>query len=408
MSVPHRFGCFLSPTNPIGEAPTALLARELDLAVRADDLGLDEFWFGEHHSGGWSTIASPELAIAALAHRTRRILLGTGVISAPYHHPFMIAQRASMLSHLTHGRLVVGLGAGALSGDMAMLDVARADTPRRLADAAEVVIDLLRGEAVTRETDWFTLNNGRVHPLPFRGQAPEVTVASAASTSGMELCGRLGIHPLSFGAPPWGTIRPSSTGPGARLRAQWNVFEAAAAAAGHRADRARWRVTFPIHVATSTQTARAEIAQGWLRERTMLWRDTVGLPMSHVEGAGERALAATIEAGELVAGSPEDCAGQIRRLAESSGGFGTLLVMAHNWAGAAAQRRSLDLFATEVVPRLTGEIAWLQTSMCVAKGRADSRPNPGRAPEPQGQHLPDRDRATLGDERPPTPIRETV
>jgi limonene 1,2-monooxygenase len=357
---PQRFGCFLSPVHPIGESPGVLLEQDLATAELADRLGLDEFWIGEHHSGGWSTIPSPELAVAALAHRTRRIRLGTGVVSAPYHHPFMTAQRASMLTHLTQGRLVLGLGAGSLPSDMDMLGIPRDQTAARAAAAAEVVIELLRGGTVSRREEWFTIHEGRVQPLPHRGRAPEITIASAASTAGMELCGRLGVHPLSFGAPPWGTIRPTGTGPGEHLRRQWSAFETSAARFGHPARRERWRVTFPVHVGESAPAARADIEEGWLRERARLWRDTVGLPMSAAPGADRKAFEATLATGGVVLGSPDECVEQIRRLAGSCGGFGTFLATLHSWAGAEPRRRSLELFAAEVVPAFTGETDWLR------------------------------------------------
>src|SRR5215471_16610719 len=64
------FGVFLAPHHPIGEHPTLQLKRDLELVTLLDDLGFDEFWVGEHHSGGWETIASPEMFLAAAAMKT--------------------------------------------------------------------------------------------------------------------------------------------------------------------------------------------------------------------------------------------------------------------------------------------------------------------------------------------------
>ncbi len=99
-----KFGTFLAPHHPLGEHPTLQLQRDLELAQHLDQLGFDEFWCGEHHSSGWEMIASPELFLAAAGERTHRIMLGTGVISLPYHHPFNVAQRIVQLDHLTRGR----------------------------------------------------------------------------------------------------------------------------------------------------------------------------------------------------------------------------------------------------------------------------------------------------------------
>ena len=112
MNEPLRFGVFLAPFHPTDESPTLQLHRDLQLAEQLDQLGYDELWIGEHHSGAYETISSPELFIAAAAERTRNIRLGTGVVSLPYHHPLMVADRISQLDHQTRGRVMFGVGPG--------------------------------------------------------------------------------------------------------------------------------------------------------------------------------------------------------------------------------------------------------------------------------------------------------
>ena len=114
MPLPYRmkFGLFLGPFHTASENPTLALERDLELTQWLDTLGFDEVWVGEHHSAGWETIASPEIFIATAAERTRHIKLGTGVISLPYHHPYMVAERMVLLDHLTRGRLLMGVGPG--------------------------------------------------------------------------------------------------------------------------------------------------------------------------------------------------------------------------------------------------------------------------------------------------------
>ena len=62
------FGTFMAPFHRVGENPTLALERDLELIEWLDDLGFDEAWIGEHHSGGWETIASPEVFIEFQAH----------------------------------------------------------------------------------------------------------------------------------------------------------------------------------------------------------------------------------------------------------------------------------------------------------------------------------------------------
>src|ERR1700754_2571706 len=118
-----RFGIFLPPMHPVGQNPTLLMQRDLQLIEHLDALGYDEAWIGEHHSSGFETLASPEGFIAAAAERTRRIKLGTGVNSLPYHHPLILADRIVMLDHLTRGRMMFGVGPGQLTSDAAMLGI---------------------------------------------------------------------------------------------------------------------------------------------------------------------------------------------------------------------------------------------------------------------------------------------
>src|SRR5256885_16728335 len=105
-----RFGLFLAPSPAPGETPALAIERDLELIGWVARLGYDEVWVGEHHSTGWETIASPEIVLAAAAERTRHVRLGTGVVSLPYHHPLMVADRIVLLDHLTRGRGEVGAG----------------------------------------------------------------------------------------------------------------------------------------------------------------------------------------------------------------------------------------------------------------------------------------------------------
>ena len=107
-----RFGIFLGPFHSPDENPTLALERDVDLVVHLDKLGFDEAWIGEHHSGGFEIIASPEVFIAFAAARTQHIRLGTGVSSLAYHQPFINADRVNQLDHMTRGRMMFGVGPG--------------------------------------------------------------------------------------------------------------------------------------------------------------------------------------------------------------------------------------------------------------------------------------------------------
>ena len=144
MTLPDRmkFGVFLGPFHRVGENPTLAIDRDLELIQWLDYLGYDEAWIGEHHSAGWETISSPEIFIAVAADRTRHIKLGTGVISLPYHHPFMVASRMVQLDHMTHGRVMFGVGPGALPGDAYMLGIDPTTQRDKMDEAFGIILRL--------------------------------------------------------------------------------------------------------------------------------------------------------------------------------------------------------------------------------------------------------------------------
>src|SRR5450631_3621887 len=158
-----RFGAFIAPFHSLDENPTLAIERDLELVQLMDRLGYEEAWIGEHHSAGFEIIASPEVFIAAAAARTRHIRLGTGVSSLPYHHPFMLADRLVLLDHLTRGRLMVGVGPGALPSDAFMMGIDPAKQRDMMEESLEAILLLFAGdEPVSYETDWFKLVKARL------------------------------------------------------------------------------------------------------------------------------------------------------------------------------------------------------------------------------------------------------
>ena len=197
MSNRLKFGVFLAPHHPIGEHPTLQIQRDLELVEHLDKLGYDEFWCGEHHSGGWETIASPEMFLAAAAQRTQRIMLGTGVISLPYHHPFNVAQRIVQLDHLSRGRAMLGVGPGALPSDAHTLGIDPMTQRDRMDEALGVIIRLLREDKpFSYKSEWFELNDAMLQIKPLQEDMPIVS-ASSLSPAGMKVAGKYGVGVIS-------------------------------------------------------------------------------------------------------------------------------------------------------------------------------------------------------------------
>src|SRR6202012_2788495 len=139
-----RSGIFLAPFHNLTENPTLALERDMELLQHIDKLNYHEAWIGEHHSGGFEIIASPELFIAQAAERTRHIRLGTGVVSLPYHNPFIVADRMVQLDYQTRGRAMLGVGPGSLVHDAKKLGIDPADQRRMMNEALDVVVSLLQ------------------------------------------------------------------------------------------------------------------------------------------------------------------------------------------------------------------------------------------------------------------------
>jgi limonene 1,2-monooxygenase len=344
-----RFGIFLAPFHPAGENPTLALQRDLQLVQHLDDLGYDEAWIGEHHSAGSEIIASPEIFIAAAAERTRRIRLGTGVVSLSYHNPLWVAERLVLLDHLTRGRVMLGVGPGSLPTDSAMIGLNPTDTRELLEENLEIVMRLLRGdEPVTATTRTHQLIDARLHLRPYSDPLFDVAVAAVASPTGPRLAGRHGVGLLSIGA----TLTKEGFD---ALAHHWNVMEERAATFGTTVDRASWRLVGLMHVAETREQAYREVEYGieqWFR----YFQKVAAFPQMAVEGGDVREMIDFVnEAGIGAIGTPDDAAAQVQRLVDQSGGFGAMLLLAHEWANPQATRRSYELIAQHVMPRFQGQ-----------------------------------------------------
>ena len=343
-----RFGAFLAPHHPIGENPTLQLRSDLELVEHLDRLGYDEFWCGEHHSTGWETIASPEVFLAAAAERTHRIKLGTGVVSLPYHHPFMVAQRMVQLDHQSQGRVIFGSGPGALPSDAHTLGLDPMVLRDRQDEAMGVIRRLFRGdERFSYESDWFTLRDARLQLRPLQ-ENMEFVVASSVSPSGMTLAGKHEAGVLSVA---------STTREGMRsLPLQWSFAEESAAKHGNAVDRRSWRVVLSWHVAETRQEAREQARDGLLRHNNEYTVRTLAGGEGPIYKTPDDAVdgVAFSDESTAVIGTPDDLVARVHHILELTGGFGCVVGFVHDWANRENTRRSWDMVARYVVPEVNG------------------------------------------------------
>ena len=335
-----KFGTFLAPHHPIGESPTLQFQRDLELATHLDHLGLDEFWVGEHHSSGWEMIASPEMFLAAAAMRTHTIKLGTGVVSLPYHHPFTLSSRMMQLDHMTRGRAMFGVGPGSLIYDADKIGLKAADQRRRMNESLDCIMPLMRGETVTQKTDWYTLNEARLQLMPFSQNGMEMAVACSRSPVGAVASGKHGIGMLSIGGTSDDALKAHAN--------NWAIHEEAAAKAGKKSDRSKWRIVTFAHVAETREKARADMAYG-LKDFCRYFTDVATFPI--IPPGVTDPVEFLTTSGVACIGTPDDCIRHFERLwLGSNGGFGAVLLLAHNWADWEATKKSYELMARYVHP----------------------------------------------------------
>jgi limonene 1,2-monooxygenase len=327
---------------PVNRNPTLFIRECLDLVSYLDELGYDEAWIGEHHSSGYQVIGSPELFVSAAIERTRRIRIGTGVISLPYHNPLMVADRIVQLDHQAQGRAMFGFGQGLTPTDAAMLAIDPDDKRRRMEESLEVVLRLLDGEVVTCKTDWIDLREATLQLAPYTFPRPDMVMASAVSTTGGANAGRHSLGMLCVAA-------GSSSGFDV-LDQNWKIANMAAAEHGHSMDRASLRLVGPIHVAPTRAQAIEEVSAGFEEWREFIERSWEG----GASAIGMGSVEAIIDGGVGVIGTPDDALAYIERLWAKSGGFGCLLTQITNWAPYDATRASLKLIADRVLPEFTG------------------------------------------------------
>ena len=336
-----RTGVFLAPFHALPENPLLCLERDMELLIHLDRLNYHEAWIGEHHSGGFEIIACPELFIAAAAERTRHIRLGTGVVSLPYHNPFTVAGRLMQLDYMTRGRAMFGVGPGSLVYDAVKMGLNPAEQRRKLDEALEVIVELMRGGIVTKKTDWFDLREARLQLRSYTLPMMEMAVAANRSPVGALAAGRHGIGMLSIGGTSDEALKAHAN--------NWRLYEESARAAGNTPDRRNWRIVTFAHVAETREQAHADVKFG-LENFKRYFSEVATFPIIPPDVTGDP-VEYLVSTGLACIGTPADCVGHFERLWKGSdGGLGGILLLAHNWADWAATKRSYELMARYVHP----------------------------------------------------------
>jgi len=350
-----KFGIFLPPFHPPGQDPALAYQRDLQLIDWLDEFGYDEAYIGEHHSAGWEIIPSPEIFMATAAVRTKRIMLGSGVVSVPYHHPFNIANRFAMLDQITRGRVILGCGPGALPGDAYMLGIDPATQRKRMIEGVRAIVRLFTEEGgVTINGSWFTLNDAHLQVRPYQKPHMPIFAASLFSPSGMMAAGELGIGLLTL----LGFVRGFG-----ELKDRWSIVEEAAAEHGKTVSRDNWRLVLPFHLSDSRKQALEDVRE----IGDILISQYFAQPVRQVElgqgGSIQSVPIAQLAAeGGAIIGTPEDAIAKLRELQEITEGFGGYLNMAIDWTSREKTLHSYELFARYVAPVINNNLGSIRYS----------------------------------------------
>ena len=173
------------------------------------------------------------------------------------------------------------------------------------------------------------------------------------------------------------------------LSQHWTTWEEVALEHGHVADRSKWRLVGPMHLADTREQAERDVEYG-IAEFSRYF--THILPAGPVQGeTPAEIIANNHESGFAVIGTPEDAVAKIEELVEASnGGFGAFLLFDHNWAPPAAKRHSYELFAQYVMPHFTGQLDGTGRVVRLGRRQRDRVRGPGCPRDRQGDRGPRR------------------
>jgi limonene 1,2-monooxygenase len=344
-----KFSFFMMPLHYPTENPSLAFDRDIGMIHYADELGYDEFFIGEHHTGGWETMPAPEMALAKASARAHRIRLGTSVISLPFHHPFQVAERMAFLDHLTRGRAILGVGPCNLITDKILFGLATEKLYPMMAESVDIIVRLLESsEPIDYDGQFWKFKQMRLQLRSYQQPRMPLAIASSGNPISLELAGKYGMLLLS---PAGKNKRNNQT-----KVEQWKKVEAIAATTGVPTSRDNWRIATCVYLAESREEAWRDVEESIRRDMEYFF--AIGLKSPYEAYPGQPAQEITARSGadrrDWIVGTPEDAIAHIERMQAETGGFGGLLLSTHEWASTEKLRRSYELFARYVMPHFRG------------------------------------------------------
>ena len=360
LSTALNYGMFVMPIHDPRKPLAQCFDEDLELAAKCEELGFSDFWVGEHHSSSYENIVMPEIFLGKVLGMTKAMRVGAAPVCLQYHHPAHVAGRLAFLDHLSHGRLNVCFGPGAVPTDMELYGVDPKDTGARIAEAIDMILKIWTSDPPyeldgqfwkvrLRDTVDEEMGIGTLHK-PLQRPTPPIFVPSISRASaGLKAAAARGFRPISH------HMLHEEV-----LVDQWKTFVEGAASVGRQADPADWCVSRNVLVADTTAEAQKLARNNSLGSCVQYILDltnrtsgsglTIWKPDSRMSD-DDCNLDYFMEQ-VIIAGDPEHVTRQILELRQRIGPFGTLVLVAHDWDDRDRWIHSLELFAHEVAPRL--------------------------------------------------------
>ena len=354
----------MMPLHPPGKNITQTLKEDREAVILADRLGFSEAYVGEHVTDAAETVTSSMIFLASLITETKNIMLGTGTINVPNSHPAAIAAQAAMLDHMLKGRFIMGISPGGLMSDAEVFGNFGKDRNAMFVEGINMVLKIWESEPpYNLEGEYFKVSVGQTM-IPEIGQGyimkpyqrPHpliVGTAVAPFSKGVTEMAKRGWQPISanFLMPEW-------------VKSHWPKYVDGRNEVGAKADPSEWRVAKSIFVADDEATAkRYALEEGgpYHFYFKQLVRKLVNGGRSNLfktdQSMDDALITPEFVASKLVlAGTVNSVVDQILAFREYIGDFGNLLYACHDWMDPALGKRSMELFATEVMPRVNAAI----------------------------------------------------
>lgn len=348
-----RFGTFNFNQGRIGVSERQLFDELLERIALSEQLGFHEAWFAEHHHSDYSLLPSPNLVIAAASQRTRRLQLGNLVNVLPFHDPLRVAEEAAMLDLLTGGRLAVGVGRGIRRDEFAQYGFDRAEAQARFEEAIEIILRAWRGERFSHVGRFWRYHDVAPRPRPLQQPHPPLYYGAITAASAEQVA-RRGWH-LAQARAPLDDV--------AAIVAR---YRAARAAAGLPPEEGHVVLVRDIYVAETDEQAWAEatpaILRFWetsitneLRTDPLTPADLPRLTRPFPYYRGGATLEQFAAWGVTLIGSPATVAAKVREIAATIEPTSLVGVFAFGTLTHAQVVRSMELFATRVMPAVALE-----------------------------------------------------